>query len=193
MRIYYLAAKDDIIIVRVLHNKRVSRPFWKNRSEEGKMIRNKSLFISLVAALFISLAPDDVSAADAKPPISDLNNGYAIPHYGDDVEIVNTFQAPGGHLIFEIWFKRDGVLHDDFFDTKTMKRMFEKRETEIAENDAVRAELVKKAGLEKLEPALFTLKLPDSTEIHDSYTGDKTCIWPYDSEIKVQAPDRVSI
>ena len=138
----------------------------------------------LIAALLLA-AP-----AYADNMVADSSSGYAIPHYGDDEEIVNTFQAHDGRLVFEIWFKRDGRLHGDFFDTKNLKRMYEKRETEIAENDAARAELIKKAGLEKLEPALFTLKLPDGIEIHDSYTGDKTCIWPYDSEIKVQAPDR---
>ena len=130
--------------------------------------------------------------AYADTPITDPNSGYAIPRYGDDEEIVNTFQAPDGHLVFEIWFKRDGQLHDDFFDTKSLKRMHEKQEIEIAENDTLREGLIKKA-LEKLEPDLFTLKLPDSTEIHDSYTGEMTCVWPYDSEIMVQLPDEKPI
>jgi hypothetical protein len=121
--------------------------------------------------------------------VADASSGYAIPLYGEDVEIINTYQAPDGHFVFDFWYKGNGRLKEDFYDTAVRDRLFKNQESSIANDDAVHDALVKKRRLIKISPALYSVQLSDNTKAHDSYTDGRTCHWPYVNALAVGTQD----
>jgi hypothetical protein len=71
-------------------------------------------------------------------------------------------------------------------------RLFPDQETQIANDNALEARLVRSAGLRRLF-STFDLKLRDGTVVSSRYIGGTICAWPYGVVMTLQRPGAPAI
>jgi hypothetical protein len=138
--------------------------------------------------LLAALAAAPASAADTAV-IKDQANGYVVPAYGEDVQIANVFVRADGSPVFELWYRRAGAFHDDFYDPRKQALLFKDKAIDAGEDDKVRDELIKKAGLERLPPNSFKLSMEGGAAIANKFRDGRTCLWPYNNSIEFTTAD----
>jgi hypothetical protein len=160
------------------------RPMPERWYREGIGLQMICVRQAVIAALLLTAG--SANAAQLKG-----SEAITMPIFGDSQHVMDVWQKPDGHLVFQIFFRNGGHAFTDFFDTQTGTRLFPARAEEMANShDDVLERSLRPKELTKVKTSLFSLAGPPGYSVKSGgYEGGSLCGVQYSSPIEIRTKD----